>query len=265
MTDPVLSVKTSHGRFYQRPRDGKQVPSITNIIGMKDKPALKYWAARECATFAAQNLDTLAALNEKERIDLIKGAPFRSSGTAAERGDIVHDWIDQYIKEGAAQVAQGQPWRPEDYQGSSATAKNMFKQFGAFVRKYQPEWVASEFTVWSDKHGYAGTGDFICKIKGAYIYGDTKTGRGVYPEVGMQISALVNADYMLTPDGEEAPLPKFDRAAVLHVRPRFARLSPLSNIDQCFKSFLGLRACFDWHVVYSDEIIGIAPKIEAIS
>lgn len=259
MTSPALSIKTPKGRFYQHPRSHAQVPSITNVIGMKDKPALKWWAAKQAAIFAAQNLDTLAKLTEAERIDLIKGAPFRSTTTSSERGDVVHDWIDQFIKSGTKIEA----YIPEGYNEASRTAQNMWKSFQAFTQKYQPKFIASEFTVWSDKHQYAGTGDFICQISGATIYADTKTGNGVYPEVGMQISALANADYMFDANGEPKKLPKCDRGAVLHVRPRFSRLHPLSDLDECFKAFLGLRACFEWDCVTSDSVIGATPKIEA--
>lgn len=258
MTSPALSIKTPHGRFYEHPRSHAQVPSITNVIGMKDKPALKWWAAKQAAIFAAQNLDTLKALSEAERIDLIKGAPFRSTATASERGDCVHDWIDQFIKSGECIEAH----IPEGFDAASRTAQNMWKSFQAFVLKYHPVFLHSEFSVWSDTYQYAGTGDFICRIGSATVYGDTKTGNGVYPEVGIQIAALRGGDYMFTADGEQVPLPKCDRGAVLHVRPRFARLSPLKGLDECFDAFLGLRKVFEWDCVTADTVIGAAPKIE---
>lgn len=260
MTDPILSIKTPNGRHYKHPISASVVPSITNVIGMKDKPALVGWAAREVATFAAENLDVLGKLERQERIDLAKGSPYRSSHNAADRGTEVHGWIETYIKK---TMSGRKPGRPEGYEKSSITAKNMWTQFGAFVKKYDPEWVASEFTVWSDTYEYAGTGDFIAKIKGSYVWVDAKTGKGVYPEVGMQIAALRGADYMFLSDGERTVLPPFDRGAVLHVRPRGTRFHPLDHMDECFEAFLGLRQVFRWHVEYAGEVIIEVPKVEA--
>src|ERR1039458_6749587 len=109
----MLAVSTSNGRFYQHPGSGKQVPSITNVIGMKDKPALKWWASKMAATFAAQNIDTLAKLKEAERIDLIKGAPFRKTGDSSNVGNKVHDWIDGYAKHYLATGGE-RTWVPEE-------------------------------------------------------------------------------------------------------------------------------------------------------
>lgn len=259
MTNPVLAKSTSNGRFYVHPRRQSEVPSITNVIGMKDKPALKYWAAKQTAIFAAQNVEVIAGLaDEAARIDLIKGAPFRGTEGSAHRGDIVHDWIDLYAKGKVQGVADLPGWNEADWQ-----ARSMWKQFIAFTKRYEPEWIMSEFTVWSDKHAYAGTGDWCAKIRGRVVFADTKTGNNVYPEVGLQLAAVTHADYVIAPNGDEKPIPKWDKCAVLHVRPRFTRLHPLNGIEGCFKAFLGLRDVFEWHVAESENVIGVARKVEA--
>ena len=264
MTAPALSVPSPNGRMYRHPSKMSEVPSITNIIGMKDKPALKWWAARQAAEFAANNLDTLKALSVQERIDLIKGAPFRGTKDASNVGSIVHDWIDQWIKGGSSPLALSDSGQTNDAWGDAPwQARAMWAQFGALVRKYRPRFVFSEFTVWSDTHGYAGTADWAARIGSCYVLGDTKTGKGVYPEVGMQLAAIANADTIISPDGVETPIDKFDRFAVLHVRPRSASLIPVTGIDECFKALLGLRAVFDFQVNHSENVLGYAPKISA--
>lgn len=262
MTAPALSVSTDHGRMYMHPGTAQMVPSITNVIGMKDKPALKWWAAREAATFAANNLDTLGALSVQERIDLIKGAPFRRTAKASDDGNMVHDWIDIYAKTG--QLAE----TLATYDKSTFTAKNMYKQFIALRNKYDLRFTLSEFTVWSDEYGYAGTADWFGHMevngKSFTILGDTKTGKGVYPEVGMQLAAIANADFILDENGEQHELPKAHKYGVLHVRPRGASLIPVKNIDKCFNAFLGLRAVFEWHTLTAqNDVLGWAPKISA--
>ena len=263
MTAPVLAVSTSNGRFYQHPRSKQQVPSITNIIGMKDKPALKWWASREAAKYAASNLEMLAKMKtEQERIDVIKGAPFRKTGDSSNVGNQVHDWIDGFAKHF---IATGErTWMPEDLEDSATpiTSRRMWKQFQYLDGYYQIEWLVSEFTVWSDKHEYAGTGDWIARIGDGVVYGDTKTGNGVYAEVGMQVAAGAAADYAIDGDGNEYQLPKGEKFAVLHVRPTFTQLSPLTNIPGCFRAFLGLRDVFRWHCEEADQVINYAPKIK---
>lgn len=267
MTSPVLSVSTSNGRFYQHPAiEDAFVPSITNITGMKDKPALKNWAAKQSAIFAVENIETLAQLALKDQraaIDLVKGAPWRSSSTAASRGDVVHNWIDEFIKDKMAGNPVDHSPSEDEQKEAGSTARGMWKQFLAFDRKYQPKYLASEFTVWSEKYSYAGTGDFIAVINGKTVYCDTKTGNGVYPEVGMQIAAQMWADYYFDDEGNQRELPKADAGAVFHLRPRFCRLSPLRNLDEAFKSFLGLRACFEWNALWAESTIAPAPQIKA--
>lgn len=266
MTNPALAVSTPHGRFYQSPSSGKQVPSITNIISTLDKPALKWWAAKQAATYAAENRQMLAGLKtDQEVIDLVKGAPFRTTGEAAGVGDKVHDWIDGYAKHYIETGERG--WEPEDLNDTpnsegGLTIRRMWRQFVYLDSHYKIHWLVSEFTIWSDRHDYAGTGDWIAKIGNSVVYGDTKTGKGVYPEVGLQVAAGAGADYALDGDGNKYQLPKAERFAVLHVRPTYTKLHPLEQIPECFKAFLGLRAAFDWKCKTSEFVIKDAPKIQ---
>lgn len=264
MTDPVLSMSTSRGRFYTHPRTGKSRPSITNIKGMKSIDALKFWAAKECGNYTADNIAKLAALDHDEIVQLVKAAPFAATSKgrqASQIGDIVHNWIDCDIK--------GEAVDPREYTGKDGitreaplTARQMWRQYQGFLDKYRPKWVASEFTVWSETHGYAGTADWAARIGGALVLGDHKTGNNVYPDVAMQLAALAGADCILMPDGTEKPLPKFDKFAVLHIRPRFSRLIPVEHTEEWFKAFLGLKAVFDAVVNCEESTLMYAPKIE---
>jgi hypothetical protein len=255
VTAPELSVQTANGRYYLHPSNRSSVPSITNIIGMLDKPALKYWAAREAADYAAENIQKLATLSRDEAYQLIKGAPFRRDDESPGAvGDLVHSWIDLFIKNERAQIE-------EELKVANNTAKWMWQSFLKFAEKYRPTFTNSEFTVWSDKHGYAGTADLAMRINGAHVLADTKTGKNVYPETAMQLAALAHADVVLESDGTEQPIPSFDRYAVLHLRPRSAQLVPVDKIDAAFQCFLALKQAFDWKVQHADSTLGFSPKI----
>lgn len=241
------------GRVYEHPLTRNVAVSITSVISVIDKPALKFWAAKMCAQHVVDNLAELVALPRDDLFKAVRSAPWSSSSKSANDGDVVHDAIDAHIKGQAAT-------RPN---GASLTATRMFQSFLTFERTYQPQWVESEFTVWSDRYGYAGTADWMAKIGSWLVLGDTKTGNRVYPEVGLQLSALAYADYILYPDGTQKPIPVFDRFAVLHVRPTFTRLHPVNRIDKCWEAFKAARLVKDWKDNSSESIIGDAPKLAA--
>ena len=254
MTAPALSTPTPFGRYYIHPGRSYQVPSITNIKDKRNIPALKYWAARMAAQYAADNLSKLSALDRDEAVELIRKAPFtHKADDPSAIGDTVHDWIDRFIK--------GEEIAAEEIGEAPPSAAQMWLRFNDVVDQYKPKWVESEFTVWSDRYGYAGTADWCAYIGDTLVLGDTKTGKGVYDDVALQLAALANADFILEVNGNERPMPTFQRYAVLHVRPRAAKLIPVENIPAAFKAFLGLKDLFDFERECEGKILMFAPKI----
>lgn len=254
MTAPQLSVSTPNGRYYIHPgRPGESVPSITNIIGMKNKPGIPYWYAKTVANYAADHRERLATMSREEAFSLCRYTPFTDrDDTPSVIGDIVHGWIERHVKGDAPSDAEvGQ---------AHVTARHMWESFTKFVGHHSPEFTASEFTVWSNAHGYAGTGDLTMKINGWHILADTKTGERVYPETAMQLAALGNADVMLDTEGREMPVPKYDRYAILHLRPKSWTLYPVEKIDEAFECFLALKQVFDWNLHHAPASIALAPK-----
>ncbi len=271
MAAPDLSKQTDKGRFYVHPDPSRrnnshagspdEVPSITNVINTKAKPGIAYWGYKQCGLFVAENIDTIIELAKKDPaavVDVVKGAPHRSTAKSGNRGDLVHDWIDQRIRSGGKL-----PTNEEVMDSGDSSAREMWRSFLRVEEQYAIKWLHSEFTVWSDKYEYAGTGDWIAEIYGKVTLGDTKTGNNIYPEVGLQVAAVAYSDYAIDDDGQPFNLPHPDRFAVLHIRPRYARLSPLTKIPECFQAFLGLRAAFSWNVNTAENVIQYAPKIVA--
>lgn len=255
MTAPSLSVPTANGRYYSRPSSGLMVPSITNIIGKKDKPGLKYWAAKEAANYAADNLQKLQTLTRDEAYSLVRGAPFANRDDSPSAiGDIVHSMIERYVRQEDAPTH-------EEITHAHNTVKWMYMHFIKFVDHYKPVFTGTEFTVWSDQYGYAGTADLSFQIANLHVLCDTKTGNRVYPETAMQLAALAKADVILSSDGTEREVPGYDRYAILHLRPRSFSLVPVENIDRAFDCFLALKQVFDWDLQFADKTLGFAPKV----
>jgi hypothetical protein len=259
MTAPAMSVTTNNGRYYVHPSRRKSVPSVTNIKNIKAIDGLKYSYARGAAEFAVDNSDAWKNLDRESAIRLIKGAPDqRGPNSPSSVGDTVHNWIDRYIK--------GERISEHEIGQAVITARRMWGQFGNFVGRYSQapynlEFLDSEFTVWSDAHDYAGTADLALRIAGKLILADTKTGKQPWPDMALQLAALSHADFILTPEGEQREMPKWDAFAILHLRPMSFALIPVYNIDQAFQAFLGLKAVFDWEVNCGDKTLGYAPRV----
>lgn len=215
MTKPVLAKnKSSFARLYTHPVTGEEVPSVTTVTGRKDKSGpLVGWAVKTTAEYAVTHWDALAPLPKASKLKLIKGARYElhvpgTDHTAAQVGDIVHEYVEYHVKGHTPQTfARG----TEDW----------FRQYLAFERDWEPELLFAEATLWNRTLGYAGTADLAMRIGGLNFLIDIKTGNGVYPEYACQLQALAHGEFVLTPDGGEKEPPRWDRLAILHLRPEF--------------------------------------------
>lgn len=288
MTAPTLSKQTEDGRVYTHPqRQNYEVPSVTNITGCLDKSRyLSPWTARQCGEAVAKNLDVIIAMGKDDPdgiVDYVRTAPNRNSDGSSAIGDLVHLWIGDFIDNGGRDGSFVPSLDPDEYEGNfrvqkvlrdkvrCQTARHMWIQFlgwdKAMAQSLKWEWLHAEVTVWSEKHNYAGTLDWVARSTPRngppYItLGDTKTGKNTYAEVGMQLAALHFADYGFDKQGEQFTLPLAEAFGVLHVRPRFARLQPVEKIEECFQSFLGLRAAFEWNTEVKDDVLKMGVKVE---
>lgn len=251
MTGPKLARQVfGSGRIYRHPVTGEEAPSITTVISALDKPALPRWAAREAAQYAVEQWAVLANLPARERTDLIKAAPWRSSGDAADLGTAVHDAVDR-LNTGRSAL-----------NGNADATAPFLRQFADFTATWKPEFLHSEFTVWNRTHRYAGTGDFIARIGDRVFLADTKTGKGVWPEVALQLAALAHGECMVTPDGNERPLPDIDALAVLHLRPNGWEFIQVHDDEANWRAFLAARSLTAWktrsHAVFGTRVSGSA-------
>ena len=234
MTTPALAQNVKgKGRHYQAP-DGQLVPSITNVLGVLNKPALPRWAAKVVAEQAVAMRDSLPKLDEAEAVDLLKGAPWRSSGRAADRGTTIHAYLE----------AKLQGLDPHEISGEAARYR---KAADAFLEEWNPKPLAIELTVFGD--GYAGTGDLWATLNnGAVAVLDYKTSKAIYPEAALQLSALARAD--VTPDGTLAPV--VDEAWVVRIGEDGYETKRVADLDYNYAAF---RACLQaWHWMNDGEV-----------
>jgi hypothetical protein len=264
VTDPTLARQTADGRFYTQPSTGEaDYVSVTTVLDMKEKP-IAPWGYRKCGEFVSENLEALNLLkgDPKAIVDLVRGVPFRKSEESSQIGDQIHGLIEAYIHGNGILSAEDQA----TVDGLKGTPKGMWRHFLGVIERYEPDFKYTEITVFSDKYKYAGTFDWLAKLgpknNRKITLGDTKTGKSVYPETGMQLAALFFADYAMGEDGVQFELPKAEKFAVLHTRPQSACMFPIEEIEASFKAFLGLRDVYDWKVNHSGSVVRYAPKIK---
>lgn len=249
MTNPKLARSTSTGRVYTHPLTGETVPSVTTVIGVLNKPALVPWAAKMAAEYADKQWAVLSELSSVERIDLIKRAHSRRSGSAADLGTAVHDAVDAWCTD-----------RPMPSWAEGVAP--FMDQFVDFLEQRKPTFLRNEITVWNRTEGYAGTFDWIADINGKTTLGDTKTGSGVYGEVALQLTALARAEFILHPDGTEEPLPAIDLMGVLHLRPKSWALVPVECSDASWDAFRAAITLRRWKLETEPNVLG--PRLKGV-
>ncbi|WP_172384874.1 hypothetical protein [Streptomyces sp. MNP-20] len=242
------TIQRGSSRFYINPENGEKAPGVTSVLSMAPKGFLQFWAAKEVATAAVDNLGAVVGLALNDRagaIDYLKGAPRRITKAAADTGSAAHDIFERMARgEAVTRV------HPE--------LRAYANHFREFLDQLQPEFLYLEDAVWSDRHNYAGSFDAIARIGGETVVLDWKTTRsGVHEEVALQLSAYANADRIIRADtAESVPIPSIDAAAVLHVRPEGWKLVPVRHTPDLFQVFLHLRAVFDWEREGKRGVIG---------
>ena len=194
MTTPLLAENVrGRGRHYRHPNTGDLVPSVTNIIGVLDKPALPRWSALEVAKKAWELRLSLPNMEQDDAVDVLKGAPWRKSTRAADRGTTIHAYLEARMLGLTPEIVEGEALRYRD-------------AAEAWLDDWQPEVIATERTVFGPD--YAGTGDLWCMRDGKVTIVDFKTSKAIYKEAALQIAALwaapVQADGTVDPAPDDA-------------------------------------------------------------
>jgi hypothetical protein len=74
---------------------------------------------------------------------------------------------------------------------------------------------------------------------------DYKTGKGVYPDVALQLSSYRYAEFIGAPDGSEIPMPEVEACVVLHIPEQGEyELVEVEAGPEIFQAFLFVREVF---------------------
>ena len=164
----MTQVKDRRGGLYFK--YNKAYLSVTEIINkVLDKPALRYWFGQQVylATIKDPSID------EKEALS----APYKVSNKAKDRGSTIHSIVEAFKETGEIIDKI-----PDDYKGYA-------QAFYDFMNTFDIKILEQEKTIFSNKHMIAGTLDIFAKIKDKQYIIDVKTGKDIYQEAGLQLSA----------------------------------------------------------------------------
>ena len=247
--------------------------SVTTLLklGMGTSDPLVNWAVRATNTYALENMDVVGPLYTRDpeaAIKMVGQSRYQKTGKAMARGTELH--------KAAEALALGVTPDAVD-----VDALPYVEQFKRFLEDFAPTFHMAEAPVYSPKHYYAGTLDFIMEIDGQMLVVDAKTtdkspdsgkSRPPYPETALQLVAYRRATevgvlaerrmaqgkryYMYDPSGEHSPMPETDGAAVLVVSPFDYMFVPLRTDDEVWRSFLAVREVARWQVDISKRVIG---------
>ena len=182
-------------RWYYIPELGREVPSVTTVIGVLEKYALRPWYAKIAVQYIKDEiLDTVTSVDELRAMDvdqIIKDAkadPKRIAENACDIGKRVHSLIEDWL--------HGDDIMPDD------DTRGPFEAFVSWWKEYDGRVVHNERTVWS-RSLYAGTLDIVAWLtfdgkRGLYLI-DIKTSNGFYsPDMPLQLAAYRHAHKEMT-------------------------------------------------------------------
>jgi hypothetical protein len=213
--------------------DGRPIPGVTTLLGKGlPKPAIPYWAAKSVAEYVIRNpagVEQLRTMGEGPAIAALKQVPWQARDTAAVRGTDVHALAERVI--------HGEEVEVPDHLAGYVTG------YTDWLEKFNIQPLLTERPVASRKWWYAGTFDSIVTFgdgpwAGMTVLADIKTSTGVYGETALQCAGYAMADFYLSVDGVETPLPDIDATGVAHVTDAGTQFYPLSpNREHLAKAY----------------------------
>jgi len=258
--------------------DDERFWSVTTIIGTLDKPGLIYWAADMTAQAAVNEQATWRAMAEEDpdgAIEWLKNARFKKpkgKRSAMQLGTEVHQLCEAWVLDGV---------RPD----ADEECSHFLDRFGEWLDRWQPEYHATEVTVYSPRYGYAGTCDGYLTIQGERVIIDYKTSRddrdkkgnpkSPYPEVALQLAAYRYAEiaavwrprihsqfrrrYYLLGQSERdmaIPPPEVAGGLVIHITPERCQAYPIRCDETVHEAFLYVIEAARWAFSTSKDVIG---------
>jgi len=154
-----LAGTKAHQRY--RLMDGTIVPGVTTIVGILNKPALVTWA----------NKLGLEGIDVNKYVD-----------KTAVIGTLAHYLVQCYLSNSKPSLDEYPP-------DVIDRAENSLIKFWEWEKNHAIEPLKLEEQLVSEKHKYGGTIDCLCRLNGKLTLIDFKTGKAIFDEMIIQVSA----------------------------------------------------------------------------
>ncbi len=188
--DPTFIVNREQSGRGRYQLDGKPLTGNTTICNVQAKPFLVDWAAKEAYLDARgrtiEDIDNII----KRKDYAHKGVAKRST----DKGSAAHEHVETFIKNYIANKTYI-TWTIEDEE-----VRTSVERFWKWAEENEVEFIGTEISVYSRTHWFAGSFDFICKIKGKILLGDFKTSKQIDDTYFAQGAGYIIAVEELDPD-----------------------------------------------------------------
>jgi hypothetical protein len=240
--DPTDWPRNQWGSVDPETLETEAVPSVTNVLGVVDKAALKYWAAE----MAIREMHGNVYKDVEAAIRAHKNACDRVANRRAEAGTRAHTLAERLTNDTAL---------PSSISEEDEKYADGYLEFWS---DHDPEPVAVEATLYGD--GYAGTADLVAKLTVNFsrllVVADYKT-KGerdekklarygiLYDEHRMQLAALAKAHSLAVPvdiGWRVDPAPEVDAVLGVCLFPDGSYETELIEgveLDRWYSAFLG--------------------------
>jgi len=174
--------------FYDQ-KTGEKIISVTEALKMINKPALIPWAIKMMREKLIGQREAGVYIGIPEIIEA--GKIYEGiRKEAADKGKLIHLWIEKYLGYKIKGGHQETPDMPEDEQVANGIMAFLKWEKESGLKK----WVASERKIYSRKYNYCGILDAKAIFKTGLSVVDFKSSNGLYNETRYQIAAYQEAD-----------------------------------------------------------------------
>jgi hypothetical protein len=216
--------------------DGVRVPSVTTILSLLDKPALKRWASN----MAIEAVEALAAqrpITGEDCLEWRRSPPFEvRREKAADAGTYAHAIVAASLK--------GEPFPDAPLLMPQEDRERAADCAGRVVRWLDEKGVkvlSVEQALTCPVKRFGGTHDLVCERAGITYIADLKTGKGAYDEVLPQLGAY---RHLVATQTAHKPT----HGLLLHAPldgPLMVRVVSQGALSDAEQMFFGLREVYD--------------------
>ena len=180
-------------------------PSVTTVLGIINKPALVYWAAKSERDYCLEQLEAFYTSLTKRisplsfRLSYLERLGSRLayrkiSREALDIGRLVHDRIEWEMRSELGLGYLPEPRIPDELVLPDGTtvihpARQSYESYRRWKTEKRVTPLRVEQVVWSHRYGIAGTLDWVGRVEDRLTLADWKSSKAIYFEMPLQIAA----------------------------------------------------------------------------